>query len=304
MGGGRYDPGEYSARYESATREAVSTGRAESLYQARMINPDMNPLNITMRESRDSADNPESNAIIIGLDVTGSMSPVLIQMAAGLNTLVKEIYDRKPVTDPHIMCMGIGDADVGDTAPLQVTQFEADIRIADQLTKIWLEQGGGGNAYESYILPWLFALRKTSIDCFEKRGKKGYLFTIGDEEIQPRVTRGVAKRIADIEIQEDIKAKDLFKLVSERYNVFHLMVAQGGHMRGTDTLSGARTVKSWQDVIGQNAIILHDYTTLAETIVSTIQLSEGMTIDEILETWSANVADSLSKSLKNINFRR
>lgn len=59
--------------------------------------------------------------------------------------------------------------------------FEADIRIARQLEKLWLEKGGGGNCCESYTLPWYFAALHTAIDWFEKRGQKGYLFTVGDE---------------------------------------------------------------------------------------------------------------------------
>ena len=80
--------------------------------------------------------------------------------------MVEEILARKPVSDPHILCMGIGDV-LCDQAPLQVTQFEADIRIAEQLEKLWLEKGGGGNSCESYNLPWYFAAMHTAIDCFE-----------------------------------------------------------------------------------------------------------------------------------------
>lgn len=35
--------------------------------------------------------------------------------------------------------MGIGDCAANDRAPLQVTQFESDIRQAEALQKIWLE---------------------------------------------------------------------------------------------------------------------------------------------------------------------
>ena len=57
----------------------------------------------------------------------------------GLNTLLEEIYSRKPISDPHVMIMGIGDVEMHDKAPLQVTQFEADIRLAEQLENIFLE---------------------------------------------------------------------------------------------------------------------------------------------------------------------
>jgi hypothetical protein len=197
--------------------------------------------------------------------------------------------------------MGIGDADAGDQAPLQVTQFEADIRIANQLTKIWLEQGGGGNSYESYILPWLFAHERTKIDCFEKRGKKGYIFTIGDEGIQPKISKGVAKRFANIDLQMDsITARELYDLVSERYHVFHLMVEQGRYMRS----DREKVISSWNKVIGQNAILLNDYTKLSQLVTSTIQLNEGMDIDAVLESWETDVADSVNRSLRGVNFRR
>ena len=298
MGGGRFDGGEYTRTFTPRTERAKTTGRAEEVYQSRSMETDFNPLNIEMRESRDSDDNPESNAIILGLDVTGSMGGVLIQIAASINTLITEIYNRKPVTDPHVMCMGIGDADANDSAPLQVTQFEADIRVAEQMTKIWFEKAGGGNGFESYTLPWLFANYKTSCDCWEKRQKKGYIFTMGDEQIQPKVTKGIASRIAGIDIQCDLKAEDLYALVSEKWDIFHLIIEQGCH--GSETA----TLDSWQKVIGQRAILLGDYTKLAETVVSTIQLNEGMEIDEILESWSADIAKSVGLSLSGLNFRK
>jgi hypothetical protein len=102
----------------------------------------------------------------------------------GLGTLINEILVRKPASDPQVMIMGFGDAWT-DQAPLQATQFEPDIRIAEQLKDIYLEGGGGGNGFESYSLPWYFAARKTAIDCFVKRAKKGYLFTVGDEPPPP-----------------------------------------------------------------------------------------------------------------------
>lgn len=54
-------------------------------------------------------------------------------------------------------------------------------RLERIFTKIYFEKGGGGNDCESYTLPWWFAAMHTKCDNYIKRGKKGFLFTIGDE---------------------------------------------------------------------------------------------------------------------------
>jgi len=58
---------------------------------------------------------------------------------------------------------------------LQVGQFEADMRLDDVLSKIWLEEGGGGTGQESYELAAYFYAKKSILDCL-KRGDKGIFF--------------------------------------------------------------------------------------------------------------------------------
>ena len=55
-----------------------------------------------------------------------------------LNTLLTEIYEKNPVEDPQVMFVAFGDTTC-DRHPLQVTQFESDIRIAEQLNDIYFE---------------------------------------------------------------------------------------------------------------------------------------------------------------------
>ena len=54
-------------------------------------------------------------------------------------------------SDPQIMFGAIGDATC-DRVPLQVGQFESDNRMDDDLGRIVLEGGGGGQMTESYEL--------------------------------------------------------------------------------------------------------------------------------------------------------
>src|SRR5690349_5863592 len=132
MGSARWNPTDWAAYAGSTHGRSTS-----SIFARRAIAPGLDPHGVVLRESRDSALNPASNAIICALDVTGSMGMIADTLARqGLGTLVEEILRRKPVSDPHVMCMGVGDATC-DVGPLQVTQFEADIRIAEQLQELW-----------------------------------------------------------------------------------------------------------------------------------------------------------------------
>jgi hypothetical protein len=134
-----------------AARSVRGRSRAE-LFGSRTMHEDYDPARIGLRESRDSAENPQATPIIIGVDVTGSMGVLAEQLVVrGLNETFTALIDRAPVPDPHVMAMAIGDA-YCDRAPLQVTQFEADLRIVEQLRMLWLEGGGGGNRGESYSL--------------------------------------------------------------------------------------------------------------------------------------------------------
>lgn len=293
MGGGSWSSKDWGT-YSSTKVSGKSTSE---IFSKRSLDDALNPKGVGVRESRDSDDNPESNAIIIGVDVTGSMGMLSEAMIrTGCNTLATEIYDRKPVKDPHIMFMGIGDV-VYDRAPLQASQFEADIRIAEQLEKMYLEGGGGGNSCESYTLPWYFAALHTSIDCFEKRGKKGYLFTAGDEEVPAVLTADEIEKVLGYKPEKDFTAEELYTMVSRSYNVYHLMVEQGSHMRGG---YADRVVASWTKLLGQRAMRLEDHTKMAETIVSIIQLNEGADVASIVGSWDGSTGLVVSKAIKDL----
>ena len=56
----------YTASTATKSRDAIFTA-------TRGMKDSLNPKGVKVRESRDSAINPASNAIIVGIDVTGSM---------------------------------------------------------------------------------------------------------------------------------------------------------------------------------------------------------------------------------------
>lgn len=291
MGSGRWD----SNTYSDYTR-TIAKSSAREIFRSSGIKDYMNPKNIKVRESCDSEDNPNSNAIIVALDVTGSMGIIAERMAKeGLGTLVQGIYDRKPVADPHVMIMAVGDV-FSDSAPLQTTQFEADIRIAEQLKDIFLEGGGGGNAFESYDLPWYFAARKTSIDCFEKRGKKGYLFTIGDE--LPPQQSATVQMLKEVLGSNDELAKlspmEALKEAQEKYEVFHVIVEEGSFA----SREKRKVTSAWREILGARAVSLNNYKHIAEVILSVIEVSEGRDPDAVISAWeNKSIKDAVKYAL-------
>lgn len=274
------------------------TGKStDAIYTSRSIDPLLDPKGVTMRESCDSDVSPNSTAIIVALDVTGSMGSVLDAAAKNLGVLVQEIYNRNPVTDPHLMFMGVGDAEEGDQYPLQVSQFETDIRIAEQLTKIYFERRGGGNGYESYILAWYFAALHTKIDCFEKRGKKGILFTIGDEDPTPYLRPQDVERVIGTSPQKQLTAKEVLEMASRQYEVFHLIVEQGSHCADGNA---PNVLRKWSELLGQHAIPVSDISKLAEIIVSILQRIGGEDTAKILSSWDGNTALVVGKAINGL----
>ena len=262
--------------------DTIATKSTREVFTARGMKDYLNPNGVLLRESRDSEQNPQSTPIILGVDVTGSMGIIADRLVRqGLSTLIEGILDRQPVTNPHIMAMGIGDV-FKDSAPLQVTQFEPDVRIIEQLTDVYLEGGGGGNAFESYDLPWYFAAQRTSIDCFEKRGKKGYLFTMGDELPPPDgLSREDIKAVFGNDDQRGYSASELLEMAEEKYQVFHIIIEQGSFARRE-----LASVKSkWRELLGGRAVLLSNYNYMSEVIIAIMEVAEGADPQDVVDSF-------------------
>lgn len=295
MGGTRYGADDWK-KYAS-TASAAATSSVHDTFKSRDLDPYLDPKGITVRESRDSDANPNSTALIIACDVTGSMGRYAHDIVKDtFGVIIKEVYDRKPISDPHIMFMAIGDV-YCDQAPLQVSQFEADIKIIEQLLKVWIEGGGGGNNTESYDLPWYFAAEHTSIDCWEKRQKKGYLFTMGDEESPAGLTKEQIKQFLGDDAQGDYTAEQLLRMVEKKYHVFHIIIGQGSHACS----NGSEVKRSWLDLMGQRAIWLDDASKLGELIISTLQINEGAKLKDVAASWDGSTALVIENSLEGLS---
>ena len=285
MGGGSWTSRDWSS-FNSSRVSGRSTG---SIYTSSKMKKEYDPKNV-IRESCDNGEHPNSVPIILGLDVTGSMSNILQVMAEKLGLVMTEIYSRKPVTDPQILFAAVGDA-VYDDYPLQVTQFESDIRIAEQLNDIYFERGGGGNGGESYALPWYFAARHTKIDSFDKHNKKGFIFTVGDEECLPTLTKRQIEQFIGDTVEADISAEEILTEVSRKYEVYHLIV---------DPVYYQQPEKTWKAMLGKNCINVENIDKIPEIIVSILELHAGKSVAEVVGSWDGSTAVVVQSAIKDL----
>jgi hypothetical protein len=239
------------------------------------VHEKMDPSRVKVRESRDSDAHPESRAIAVMFDVTGSMGTVPRILQKNLCQLMGLLVRKNYLADPQILIGGIGDATC-DRAPLQVGQFESGIEIDDNLANLWLEGGGGGQQTESYELAMYFVARKTSIDCYEKRGQRGYLFLIGDEMPYPYLKRKEVRTVIGDRLQADIPVESLVRELQEKFDTYFILPNL------TSYYNDPKIHRRWVELLGQNAIRLEDPECISELIASTIGLAEeAVDLDDI-----------------------
>jgi hypothetical protein len=144
----------------------------------------------------------------------------------------------------------------------------------------------------------LSTIYKENLKSMKKRNKKGYLFTIGDEQLLGSLPKNSIENVFGDKssIQNDIPIEDLFAMVSRDYEVFHIIVEEGSNCR----YDPQAVIDSWTKVIGQRAIPLSDITKLSETIVSTIQVVEGEDKTKVSTSWK-NGSKVVERAIANIN---
>ncbi|MEW2522503.1 hypothetical protein [Actinacidiphila alni] len=263
--------------YDAAARYRAGSGTGAFAYSDRVTgssprsswaaHPSLDPKGLTLRESRDSAEHPTSLAIAVLFDVTGSMRKV----PQVLQTKLPELFGlllRKGYTEhPQVMFGAVGDATC-DRVPLQIGQFESDNRMDDDLGNILLEGGGGGQMTESYELALYTMARHTALDCHEKRGRRGYLFLIGDEMPYGKVKAREVRDVLGEHIPQDIPITDILTELRRTYHVHYILPAGSSYVGNPEVLG------LWRKLLGQNVIELDDLDAVCETIALTVGLGE------------------------------
>ena len=284
--GDAYDNLSSSKSYHSKSADDIFSRDAKS---------DMLPKGLDVRESRDSDEHPESLAVMIFLDDTGSMGRIPEDIVKNeLPTLMNTIIDNG-VEHPQVLFGAVNDHHCIHT-PLQIGQFESGTEELDKwLTSVAIQSGGGAQARESYLLAWYAAGRHTSIDCFEKRNEKGFLFTIGDEMSWDSISPDVIEQIFGGEAPEGVTDKQLLEEAQRMYNVYHIHVNEASYRDDPEVLG------YWKDMLGERLIVINDYRGICATIATLIAVQHGVDIKDATSKLDDNMKGLVTNALATVN---
>ena len=285
MGGGAWTSSAFCAYSTSVGRSVDSSGTvttsyrsAQDMYTERSLSKSMDPLSFDVRECRDSDEHPATVPVILALDVTGSMGDSAMKVAKELNKIVGGISQKEK--DAEFCVMAIGDT-YCDRAPVQMSQFESDVRIAEAFDKIYFEGGGGSNAWESYTAAWYMAAYRTDLDAW-KRGGKGILITLGDEPINPYLDMDdlvdFVGRDRAPQGKKKLDTKELYDVVSKKYDVYHIFVDH--HRSGDYDSIKERAIKSFREVLPDQHVVCCKVDDLADVITDIVLRAPHESVSE------------------------
>jgi hypothetical protein len=261
-------------RYSQMAHEALTRGRgelpAQEVFKQRECHALMNPKGVRVRESRDSADHPQSRGIVFALDVTGSMGKIPHLLATQQLPKFMKILGDCDVRDPQILFLAVGDA-IADRAPLQVGQFETTAELMDQwLTWSFLEGGGGGSGQESYELALYFLAQHTEMDCMVKRRKRGYLFMTGDELPYPALSKHIVETVIGDRLDEDLKVEEIVAELQKNFIPF-FVIPDAGRVKKIE--------RGWRDLLGDHVLCMESPVDVCYVTAGAMLLCEGRVSD-------------------------
>lgn len=279
MGSGRWDTDAYantrSLLKSNAVKMGISEDDATFAYSTAAaknpelgINPNLKPQRINAKpfgklESRDSKEHPDSNAVLVCFDVTGSNYKNAVTAQKKLPNLMTLL--EKYLPDPQVSIAANDDVNFVGERALQISDFESDNRIDNHIRSVFLIGEGGGNNGESYDMALYAAARKTILDCKEKRDRKGYMFLYADEPFFPKLKKQDVKTVFGDTLEVDISIATLIKEVQETYNLY-VIWPQNGYIQARD---------QYVKLLGQEFVLqLENPSMICELIGSVIGLNE------------------------------
>ncbi|MGV8151688.1 MAG: hypothetical protein ACP5OG_01280 [Candidatus Nanoarchaeia archaeon] len=233
-----YDFGSARARYDKTV--AADPSLANRTYKKSSV-PNMDLVDALGKTIKSDSKNP----IIIGVDVTGSMSDWPAEIFDRLPLLYQTLAKYRP--DADFCFCAIGDAN-SDHYPLQINDFANKPKdLEAKLNALGCEGGGGGQIKESYEL---FAYHMLN-HCQLTNATSPFLIIYGDEAFYDKVNKKQVKHYIGDKIEDDIDSKNIWQSLLQKFDLYYL---QKPYDSG-DSIITKDVKKTWSNAIGAQRII-------------------------------------------------
>lgn len=230
---------------------------------------DFNPATMVLPcESKDSLEY-ERKPIILALGAKDSMERLLPYIVnEGMPRLILEAREY------DIMSMKVGNVTNANGRPIQITRFASGEEALNQFKELDFKSSQWNT---SYVLPWYFAAKHTKLDCYDKRGQKGFLFTFGDDGPAPSLA---AHEVREVFGKQDslgvrrLTASECLKMASEKFNCYHIIMKGYAY----DSYVESR----WRELMGSHVCILDNHKYMPELVTTILSMYEGYSKTEAL----------------------
>jgi hypothetical protein len=141
--------------------------------------------------------------------------------------------------------------------------------------------------------------RHVVTDAWQKRGRKGYLFLIGDELNKPRLEARHIRRIIGDDVAQDIDPVSVYRELAHKWHVYFILPNQSSYYHD-DAIAD-----HWRDILGQHFLKLDDPGAVCELIAATIGMEERVVdLDQALvdlaEIGSVAESEAVGKALVSV----
>ena len=244
--------------------------------------------------------------VVIAVDVTGSMKKwpgiifekLCVLYNEALLTLPEELKESF-----EISFAAIGDA-YTDSHPLQITDFDKETALDENIKKLFPEGRGGGQTRETYELAAYYYAKHCEMPRALSTTKPIFIF-IGDEGYYSRVKKEHIKRYIGDEVGEDLPSEQIFGQLAELFTVYILRIKYPSPI---EVNIEGRIQKDWQRALGpEKAIIMEHPERIVDLILGLIAghvgefnaFAERISVRQTPEQVQ-QVLETLSETDKNI----
>ena len=240
----------------------------------RRVHERMDPYRVEWRESRDSEAHPESRAVAVLFDVTGSMGRVPRILQQNLCQLMNLLLAKGYLAHPQILIGGIGDATCDRTRCRSASSSPAS-----KSTKTWPNSGWKGAAADKDRVVRAGHVLHGPQDGDRLPGETppaGIPVPDRRRDAIPLRQPEAGGNLLGERLEADIPVEDVIRELETQYDTYFILPNL------TSYYDDPQILRCWKRLLGEKVIRLDDPQGISDLIAAVIGMKEGADLDRIV----------------------